>query len=151
MLIGGIDPGNAAPGYAYLKDGALHYAGVLPFTLRVDAVAVEGQWVAARGSGRRIGAKAMASLAFDAGLRLGLVDAAVRYRLPPNVWRDALWPNGGALPKSVVVARLRRDLAAAGYHVDGTDDVVEACGIAFALARLMADPPKALRKYEVRR
>lgn len=149
-MIVGIDPGNAAPGYCILQGGVIAYAGVTLPDLRqfvVEACAVEGQWSAARG-GRRIGVMSMAALAFDAGLRLGLVPAQRRFKLPPKVWRDALWPSGGALPKSVVVARLRRDLSAPAAW---TDDVVEACGIAHALARLLNGPPKALKKYEVKR
>ncbi len=150
-MIVGIDPGNAAPGYCVLtSSGTIAYAGVtLPDLFPVDAVAVEGQWTSGRGGGRRIGVMSMAALAFDAGLRLGLVPAQRRFKLPPKVWRDVLWTGGGALPKSVVVARLRRDVP--GVDAAWTDDVVEACGIAYALRALLAGPAKVIRKYEVRR
>lgn len=147
-LVGGIDPGNAAPGYAVwsTEHQAIVYASVDPWSPMVAHTAVEGQWAAARGS-KRIGVMSMAALAFDAGLRLGLVPTTYRYRLPPKVWRGVFGWDG--LPKAVIVSRLRRDLVGGG---DGwTDDVVEACGIAKALAMLLDGPASGLRKYEVRR
>jgi hypothetical protein len=146
-LVLGIDPASTTqPGYAVLDctDPAaprVCYLGEHPPPGPVDVAAVEGQWF-----GGPMGAQRTATLAFDAGYRLAKVEAPLKYRIPPKAWREALWPsNGNNLPKAVVVARLRRLLA---LEERGTDDEIEAAGIALATARMAA---KALAKYRVKK
>jgi hypothetical protein len=147
----GIDPASTTqPGYAVLdvstRGGALavecvqvHYLSDQPPPGPVDVAAVEGQWF-----GGPMGAQRTATLAFDAGYRLASVSAPLKYRIPPQAWRKVLWPtNGSNLPKAVVVARLRQLL---GLEDRGTDDEIEAAGIALAVARSAA---KSLRKWLV--
>ncbi len=140
----GIDPASTTqPGYAVLAfDGPeprVVYIGEYPPPGAVDGAAVEGQWF-----GGPMGAQRTATLAFDAGYRLALVSAPLKYRIPPQAWRKVLWPtNGDSLPKAVVVARLRQLL---DLESRGTDDEIEAAGIALAVARSTA---KGLKKWQV--
>ncbi len=148
MMVLGIDPASTTqPGYAVLDvshlGGALVarvvYLGEYPPPGPVDAAVVEGQW-----QGGRASPMAVAALAFDAGYRLAKVEAPLKYRIPPQAWRKVLWPtNGGSLPKAVVVARLRQLL---DLESRGTDDEIEAAGIALAVARCA---PKAMKKWLV--
>lgn len=149
-LVLGIDPASTTqPGYAVLdcsppralgyQDVKVLYLGELPPPGPVDVAAVEGQWF-----GGPMGAQRTATLAFDAGYRLAKVEAPVKYRIPPHAWRTVLWPaNGSNLPKAVVVARLRQML---DLESRGTDDEIEAAGIALAVARSTS---KGLKKWQV--
>jgi hypothetical protein len=153
VLILGIDPASTTqPGYAVVSWTvgpdyvgpvfSVVYLGEYPPPGPVDAAAVEGQWF-----GGPMGAQRTATLAFDAGYRLASVVAPLKYRIPPQAWRKVLWPtNGGSLPKAVVVARLRRLLGLDGPEPRGTDDEIEAAGIALAVARSTA---KGLKKWRV--
>jgi hypothetical protein len=142
-LVLGIDPASTTrPGYAVLDaDERVVYLGDTLPPGPFDVAAVEGQWF-----GGPMGAQRTATLAFDAGYRLALADAPVKYRIPPAAWRTVLWPsNGGSLPKAVVVARGRQLL---GLEGRGTDDEIEAALIALAVFR---STPKAIKKYLVRK
>src|SRR5262245_9373610 len=93
-----------------------------------DFALVEGPW---RG---RMGPVQSWALGFDAGWRLREVPLAPggrRFILRPNEWREE-WFGSAPLPKSVMIARLRRDL---GLGPDVTDDCVEAAGIAGGWAK----------------
>lgn len=144
MLCLGIDPSAAAPGYAVWSIGPGHLAGILihagtePPIYRCDVAVVERGWThGAMGKDGHWG------LGFDAGWRLALADAPVKYTIRPKAWRAALGILSSP-PKAVIVARLRTLRyahylqAAPGLDGGWTDDVVEACGIAEATAILLS-------------
>lgn len=145
MLICGIDPsGTTGHGIAVwcTERGLLWHGLVLPAGSTFDQAVVEGPW---RGP---MGGIAMWGLGFDAAWRLCGVSATRKFILRPAEWR-AEW-GWGSKPKSVIVARLRRDL---GLPTEATDDQVEACGIAGGWARRLARAgTKGLRRgCEVKR
>lgn len=142
----GIDPSSTTgAGYAVFDgvaltayDAAPSYA--LDERLGVNAAAVEGPWPG------KMGKVQMWTLGFDACRRIMPVRAERKFILTPKVWR-AQWPDtlSPALPKDVIVGRLRRDIVrlrfASGVDVAAwTDDMVEAGGIAVALWRLLTTP-----------
>lgn len=140
MLVAGIDPAaTTGAGYAEF-DGARLSAFLTPPDWRYDAAAVEGPWPG------KMGKVQMWSLGFTAARSILGVNAERKFILTPKVWR-AQWPDtlSTALPKDVIVGRLRRDIVRAGYASQAevetwTDDMVEAGGIAVALWRLLTTP-----------
>lgn len=146
-LVLGIDPsGTTGAGYALWGSILVWTASEAPTSgARYDHAVVEGPW--AHGP---MGKVAMWGLGFDAAWRLATVNAERKFILRPDEWR-AEW--GDLLlgkPKSVIVARLRREL---GLGPNVTDDCVEAAGIAGAWARRLARAgTKGLRRgCEVKR
>lgn len=146
MLILGIDPsGTTGHGYAAwcTERGYLWSGLTLPPGAVFDHAVVEGPW---RGP---MGGIAMWGLGFDASWRLCEVLATRKFILCPKEWRTE-WGLDGK-PKSVIVARLRRDLKLQGEG--WTDDMVEAAGLAGGWARRLARAgTKGLRRgCEVKR
>lgn len=137
----GIDPGMS-PGYALwstMHSRLVHFGDIDPGHCGAHHIAVEGGWIGPMSK------QAMWTLGCRARGRLDRALAAnptaVGYVLPPRVWRGVHWPsNGDRLPKDIIVARLRQKY---GLAADVPDDVVEACGIAEALAVLVASEDPA--------
>lgn len=155
MIIGGGDPGNTTGhGLAvWCTDrGLLWWGQEWPAGTQLDHFVVEGPW--AHGP---MGKVQMWSLGFAAAELLFAAPAARKFVQRPDEWRSELGLKGK--PKSVIVKRLRRDLdivptdAAVDSHRRGTDDEVEAAGIAGAWARRLARAgTKGLRRgCEVKR
>ena len=146
MLILGIDPSAAKPGYAVwsVVHGMIIHAASEPPPYRCDVAVVESGW--AHG---KMGKVAMWSLGFDAAWRLLDAPADRKFTIAPKAWRAALGGIPANAPKAVIVARLRelRYRPRHGALVDSwTDDVVEACGTAEATAMMLARKFKKDRK-----
>lgn len=133
----GIDPsGTTGCGYAYWQTdrddkavgSLIGWSDAVSGGFEYDFAIVEGPW---RGP---MGGVAMWGLGFDAAWRLCEANAKRKFILRPKEWRGE-WGLDGK-PKSVIIARLRRDL---GMTVEAaTDDMVEAAGIAGGWAKRLA-------------
>jgi hypothetical protein len=149
MLILGIDPsGTTGAGYAYwgTEQGLISWATEASGGFKYDFAVVEGPWT----RGNKMGRVHMWGLGFDAAWRLATVNADRKFILRPDEWRAEWGELLLGKPKSVIVARLRREL---GLGPDVTDDCVEAAGIAGGWARRLARAgTKGLRRgCEVKR
>lgn len=98
------------------------------------------------GRKRRVSRKSQQTLSFTAGRQFEAVQAAEKYRIPVDDWRRVLWPGARRLPKTVVLARLRREYADI-IPRGATADAVEALGILLAWCRL---GPSERKKYHVK-
>ncbi len=140
VIVLGIDPGSK-PGYGYYWEGEWHTSKRRPH-ISPEVVVTEGIWHGNRvkKDGKK-GAtpQAISTLAFTAGRQIsGWGDAAL-YRLPVDVWKNAVVYCGGKLPKAIFVKRLRAEL---GLSDELSEDEVEACGIAHAWALPTIDREK---------
>jgi hypothetical protein len=156
MIIGGIDPsGTTGHGLAvWCTDrGLLWWGQAWPAGTLLDFAVVEGPW----SRQNKMGKLQMWGLGFDASWRLCEAPAARKFVQRPDEWRAEWGWVGKAKP--VIINRLRRDLdivptdAAIDTIRRGTDDEVEAAGIAGAWARRLARAgTKGLRRgCEVKR
>lgn len=134
MIVLGIDPG-LKPGYGWRSSAFpsvwrhVRYApGLVP-----DVVVTEGVWFAPKGAKGKGTPKTIAQLSFTCGRQVQRYAPAAVYRLPVQVWKDAVIYRGAHLPKEIFVQRVRKLL---GLGEDATADEVEACGLVFAFEKL---------------
>lgn len=151
-----IDPG-ASPGFAWIDTDPLQGDGIGVSAFCADAesdepwdeVVIEDQFLTKtifrNGRKIRVSPKSQITLIRTAERMLLTHPATRQYRMAPSAWRGVLWPGSNRLPKSTVLARLRRDepelLAGA------TDDAVEARGILRAFLSLT---PAQKKRYLIK-
>lgn len=158
MLICGIDPGSASPGFTVINTatGNVLWSAAAPPPFAVDVAVVESGW--AHGP---MGKLQMWGLGFRACMQLmsvPLLDLAplhsesARFKISPDCWRTAL-PNfrkGDAakrLSKDVVVNLLRLRYGLPRAEDGGpSDDIVESRGITEGAMHVLARRLKKDRK-----
>lgn len=147
MLIGGLDPGDAA-GYVVLDclgaDARVIYSGTSRPDIICDVVVCEGQYatpdryVSRGGKKIRVSTASTVSTPFGAGYLLASWPARKHVVLTPQQWRGIALTSSG-LSKKESVGQCRRIFS--GRILQSLpDDVFEAAGLALAGSRLLEAP-----------
>jgi hypothetical protein len=144
VLICGIDPGTASPGFAVWETESRRFihVGRFPWPGQAHAAAVEAGQV--HGKAGKLQMWGLGWIACVQMRSVKVVDESARFSVKPDAWRVALGLNP-RYPKDVCVNRLRlryRHCAPEG----ATDDMIEAMGIAEGSAIILGRPLKKDRK-----